>query len=326
MNKERIQRFQKNYETFIRSTMTDHQKDLMYRCFLLGLEEEAIRLVLSAKNPYQEEYLIASFLDGIDIEFIKHELLPEKQVSRLQGKRLDYLLEHFRTADTEYLKLQDEVEQARRYRGIAEEQREVLLNKLNELRTEMKNLQNTKQQLSFQVQQLEREKQTLEKEKKNFARIHVSESVFESQSNEKNVEMSSIWGKLKALLCRERSDTEEVEDGNMIELLCNSKFDLPQLKELQQGFFDGIPYHELKKIAKPELPVEIIREMRLFMCRKYNLSTNQSEPSSEKKANLVRPFHEAQEEKLNIIEEEPEELSNNNSCDEDSPAFDDSFS
>ena len=337
MDKERVRGFQKSFEASAQRSMTEHQKDVMYRCFLLELDEAAIKVVLSAETPCKEEYLIASFLDGIDMQFVEMELVPEHQISVIQEKRIDYLLDHLKTEDPQYRSLQSEVEQARRYRAIAEEQSEVLINRLKELRNqyklvsaEMIHMQNEKQQLSLQIQKLEQEKNAFKRETQKtdpipFPGREAKQNI--SEPSEQLDEPFSFRRKIKALVFGERGERtmqKEDRDGNMIELLCNPKYDLPQLRELQQGFFDGIPYPELKKIARPELPVEIIREMRLFLCKRYNLVSNETElPAIEEKENPVRHFQqeEIKEENLSIAEEEPEELLNDNLCDEDSPVY-----
>ena len=92
MDKERVRGFQKSFEASAQRSMTEHQKDVMYRCFLLELDEAAIKVVLSAETPCKEEYLIASFLDGIDMQFVEMELVPEHQISVIQEKRIGFQL------------------------------------------------------------------------------------------------------------------------------------------------------------------------------------------------------------------------------------------
>ena len=298
MEREKVEDFINRLSKKKERELTGHQKELIFRCFLLELTEEEIELIiLSEFFPAKEEYIIASFLDDIDIDYIKKELMPEDGIEIIRSKRIDYLMEKFKTSDPVYLSLQNELEKCRQYREYAEEQQHALEKRIKADKKEMLTLQNRKQELVEEVQHLKAEIKTQKNTShvkgtlKNTSHIEYVERVISYDPPKTLADKIKFLrtGSLTEITTENkiRKPEKENKEKDVISILCDPRYSIDQLRELQQGIFDGLEYDDIKKIAKPELDVKKIREMRKFICRCKGLEFTEIKEDDEKENDSI---------------------------------------
>lgn len=263
--------------------LSGHEQDLIWRCAYLGFEENQILLTaLQKMDPMKEEYVIVCFLDGIDDSFIENEIINEPDIEVIRRKRLDFLLDKFRTEDESYKRLLYEQEQMRIEIAAAEDKIKQLSGIVNIYEKEKNNRQNGKQEIQIEneklksrIRQLEGELIRARSEKGEEVATQIIEKVRTYRKPD------SFSDRLKFIftgqieeeefieeveLPTEKERIEEKPQVNIIEVLCNPELTLEQVQELQQGIIDGLPAHEIASIAKPDITIEVMAELRKFMC------------------------------------------------------------
>ena len=281
-----------------------HEQDLIWRCAWLGFKENQILLTaLQKMDPIKEEYVIVCFLDGIDDKFVENEIINEPDIEVIKRKRLDFLLDKFRTEDETYKRLLYEQEQMQREIAAAEEKVRQFSGIVNAYEKEKNDRQNGKQEIQIEneklksrIRQLEGELIRARSEKGDEVATRVIEKVRTYRKPD------SFSDKLKFIFTgqieeeeyieeverpTEKERTEEKPQVNIIEVLCNPELTLEQVQELQQGIIDGLPAHEIASIAKPDITIEVMAELRKFMCLRNGIeftSVEREEDNDRKEA------------------------------------------
>lgn len=285
--KEEVQRIISELESEAKRKLTDHEIDLVWRCKYIGLGDRAIRMVtLEKMSPAKEEYVIASFLDGAALDYIETEILPESDIGIIKEKRTAYFSDRLKETDQEYQQILERNENIQAELLAAEERIKQLQGLIDRYEKEKLSNQYEKQKA---IQDCEKYKQRMKK---------LEKALDEEMSMQKSPEIvkkvvtykrpDNIRDKLKFIATGEL-DIDEVtvesdqpeqepevkkvdqEEINMVKMLCNPDLSLEQVKELQQGVFDGLTAKEISNIAKPEIAVDVMSQMRKFICVKKGI-------------------------------------------------------
>lgn len=316
MKKTDIENFILNLEKEQGKGISQHQRDLVFRCFILRLSEDAIRLIATSQfSPQKEEYIIVSLLEDIDLEYIKENMVEEQDIEQIKLKHIEELMNIFRSKDPSYIELKNEINKFSEYRERMQETQEKMSNFLSVNKRQLVELQNEKQDLVKEIDNLKLKLKEREKLKKTGTLRGCSPVIKYREKTIKYRKPESFKEKILFLFTGEINEIKEIkekeindseykdnEEKDAISMLCNPNLSIEQVKEIKQGLLDGIKIKDMEKIANSGVEVNVMRELRKFICNRNGLEFTDVLHDEENEI-IEEEFVENEEERSEEIEE-----------------------
>ncbi|MCI9598273.1 MAG: hypothetical protein HFE75_13445 [Firmicutes bacterium] len=244
------------------SQLTGRQKEVIYRSFALGLTERDIDGLLFLESLPEQEYAIGCFLNGLSKEVIQEEILAAKDWNEMKEIKINFFVKERRPKQQAAL-LASQLSQVQL-------EKEQLERELWQLRVSW---EEQKRNLADQQAEIQRREREIRELNENFTRERLKKPerlIKEIRTFQKpetfRERLRYLLGKadLKELTWSETSEDQSLT-GKVCDILCDPKFTIGQLLELQQGILDGLSAADIGCLANPDLSREKMKATRRFL-------------------------------------------------------------
>lgn len=290
--------------------LTGRQKEVVYRGFALGLTEQDIDSLLFLDSLPEQEYAIGCFLDGLPKQVIREEILAAKDLNEMKEIKIRFLLKGRQPKQqaallaTQLSQTQLEKErlerELRQLRASWEEQRMGLENQRVEIQRREREIRELNE--SFMRERIKAPERLI-KEIRTFQKPGTFRERLRYLLGKEDLK-ESVW-----------SETSEDQNpgGKVCDILCDPKFSIGQLLELQQGILDGLSLADIRCLANPDLSREKMKATRKFlsqMAGREFTETNKAEIEV-KAGSSVKEMEPSTENEEEEYEENEEALTEN---------------